>query len=202
MSRVLLVAFVLLAPIVAVAAEPPVANWRDGWIEVALPGSMLDEARVHRRVTSGLTATFILIGKQRGADSGAARFAIRFEPWDEVFILSLVHADGERSTTQLGSLEAIRQYFDSSPVRLLRSAADETEVDVEVRLVPFSSEEAAEARDWFLESIGSTPKGEANGGASSVDGIVDVLIATSIRVRPEAIWKWRVTVRKQDGMKK
>lgn len=187
--------FVLVAG-AALGVEPPRAAARDGWVEITLSGSMLDDARVRQRAESGLTATLVILDRSaRRTSPGAARVAFRYEPWDEIFLVSVINADGDRSTTKVESIEALRDHVESLSIRIrpTRPGAEDS-IDVEVRLVPFSEEEELDAREWFLDTLGSTPKGNASGGISSVDGVVDVLLATSIQARPVASWRWKIKV--------
>lgn len=198
MKRLIVVVLFVVTASGVHAVDPPRARARDGWIEVQLSGTMLDDAGVRQRAESGLTAILVVVDRtRRTSPPGVARIAVRYELWDEVFLVSVTQADRTRSTKKADSLDALRRHLESTVIRLRPSGPDDgDEMVVEVRLVPFSADEERDAREWFIDTLGATPKGGSSGGISSVEGVVDVLLATSIEARPVATWKWTVPLQR------
>jgi len=73
---------------------------------LVLPASLLSDRDVQRQLASGLTTTFVLVARQReGNARGAARMEIRFDPWDEVWLVRRMGIDGKEDRQRIASRE-------------------------------------------------------------------------------------------------
>lgn len=154
-----------------------------------LPASLLGEKEIKRHLASGLTTTFVLVARQRDSErKGAARLEIRYDLWDEVWLVRRVDLDGREQSQRIATREALEKWW-SSPVRLLATAAGRIGLTVTLTVLPFSAAEGEDARQWIAKS-----------GGVSADGaspLVTALIGTTLSAKPIRFFRWtaEVTVR-------
>ena len=185
-TRVAAVALALLIALSAGAQQPrPTFNVNGGVVGATLPASVLQDKSVKKQLSSGLTTTFLVIARQRelGRVSGA-RIEVRYDLWDEVWIVRRIEFDGKSERQRLTSAEALEKWW-RTPVRLLATTAPRVALQVELSVLPFSAAEEEDARQWITKSGGV---GTAAGGG----GIVDALIGTTISAKPITSYRWNV----------
>jgi hypothetical protein len=169
----------------ASAQQRPTFSRNAGIVAAALPPSVLQDRGVKKQLGSGLTTTFLVAVRQR--DSGsltAARMEVRYDLWDEVWLVKRVEFDGKSDRQRIASLEALEKWW-RTPVRLFASDADRVPLQVELNVLPFSAAEEDDARAWISKSGGV---GTASGGG----GLVDALIGTTISAKPIISFRWNV----------
>jgi hypothetical protein len=153
-------------------------------VAVALPAALLADRDIHRQLGSGLTTTFILTARQRDADRrGAARIEIRFDLWDEVWIVHRVEADGKEERERIASRELLDKWW-SAPVRVFAAAADRVVLNVSLTVLPFSAAEGEDARQWISKPGGLTV---AEGGSP----LITALIGTTLNAKPIRSYRWQ-----------
>jgi hypothetical protein len=182
------VATLFLLPIVtrADSARPSYVVQPGGIVAVVLPLSLLDGAEVRRQLGSGLTTTFLLVARQRETKAvTAARLEIRYDLWDEVWIVRRIEPDRSSDPQRVASREALEKWW-KTPVHLLTTAASRLILQLDLAVLPFSAAEEDDARQWMSKAggVGTT------GGASA--GLVDALIGTTISAKPIASYRWNV----------
>jgi len=164
-----------------------------GVAAIALPASMLDESAIRKQLNSGLTTVFLMIARERGTrNAGGARIEIRYDLWDEVWIVRKIELDRKvdekmaRKVEQqrLANFDALVKWW-RNPARIFVSGAGRVLLDVEMRVLPFSAAEEKDAREWISKSGGVAAAGGGGGG-----GIVDALIGTTITARPITTYRW------------
>ena len=175
----------LLVALTARAEQRPAFSVQSGVVAAVLPGSVLQNASVKKHLGSGLTTTFLVVARERGGNVTGARMEVRYDLWDEVWIVKRVEFDGRIERQRLASAEALERWW-RTPVRLLSTTAARVALQVELSVLPFSAAEEEDARQWITKSGGV---GTAAGGAG---GIVDVLIGTTISARPITSFRWNV----------
>ena len=156
-----------------------------GNVTVALPASYLQDATVRKQLSSGLTTVIVILAKKSGtANAGGARFEIRYDLWDEVWLAKRIEFDGRTDRQRIATFDALLQWW-HSPARIVASNGARIALNVELRILPFSAAEEQDARDWISKSGGvATP--------SAAGSFVQTLIATTITARPIVMYRWNV----------
>jgi hypothetical protein len=198
-ARGFLLAFLLAARLDALQA-PAVEATREGVVLTRLP-SLLNDKEVRRHLDTGLTTSFVFQARTLGADTsnkGGSRVDIRFEPWDEVYIVSRVDANGRAARTTFPSFRHLDEWWRDARLAVLRPPARaSSRVEIRLRVIPFSQTEQLETQRWFSQAL----SGEAPGSAGAVSGesesfgqFLNLLIATSIG-RPALLeYEWKLTL--------
>lgn len=177
----------LLAALAARAQQPPRPSFtmQSGVVAASLPASVLQDKSVRKQLGSGLTTTFLVSVRQR--DTGlvtAARMEVRYDLWDEVWLVRRVEFDGKNDRQRITSAEALEKWW-RAPVRLFATDAARVPLQVDLSVLPFSAAEEDDAREWISKSGGV---GTAAGGG----GLVDALIGTTISAKPVTSFRWNV----------
>ena len=155
-------------------------------VAAVLPASLLADKEIAKHVASGLTTTFTLVARERGAERrGAARIEIRFDLWDEVWIVRRVAVDGNEERQRIASRDALEKWW-SMPLRIFSAAADRVSLDVTLTVLPFSAAEGEDARRWMSKSGGVT---EERGSP-----LVAALIGTTLSAKPIRSYRWQAEV--------
>lgn len=171
----------LLAPAIAPAQQPAFAASGNS-VTIALPPSVLQHATVRKQLASGLTTTFILIARTHDrAAEGGARLEVRYDLWDEVYHVRRFEADRKIEQQRIASIEQLEQWW-RTPSRIIAFRGERLVLDVELRVLPFSGAEEADARRWLSKSPGVAPDGATS--------LVDVLIGTTISAKPIVSFRW------------
>lgn len=185
MTRAAAATALLLACLSLRAQQRPTFTVNGGVVAVTLPAAVLQDKSVRKQLGSGLTTTFLVIARQRetGRATGA-RIEVRYDLWDEVWMVRRIDFDGRTDRQRLTAADALEKWW-RTPVRLLAADAARVALQVEVSVLPFSAAEEEDARQWITKSGGV---GTAAGGG----GIVDALIGTTISARPITSFRWNV----------
>jgi len=201
-------ALVLLALASRLAALPPAPaaeTGRDGLAISRLPPILGDE-EVRRQLGTGLTTSFVFEANARGAAGrvrGGARVDVRYDLWDEVYIVSRVDVTGHAARVTLPSFERLAEWWREARLVVVRApaAAGILSADLELRVIPFSQAEQLDAQRWFSQALSA----ERSGGAGAVSDaaedasesfsqVINLLMATSIG-RPALLeYRWKLPV--------
>jgi hypothetical protein len=206
----LLLALVLAAPSLRAAGRPAVALGKDRLLVVsALPG-ILTEPSVKPHLSTGLTTSLVVeVTASDGRGSkvrGGGKIDVRYELWDEVFLVTRTDAAGRGRRESLPSFERLEEWWRKLEIAALSTAGLDPggnwDVKVRVSVIPFSQSEQREAQRWFSDSIGEARREEsAEPGEVPVESpdrlseALDLLIATSIKRRSIASYAWTVPFR-------
>lgn len=167
------------------AQQRPSFTAQGGVVAAALPAMVLQQKNVKKHLSSGLTTTFLLVARQPAEGRvTAARMEVRYDLWDEVWIVRRIDFEGRVERQRLTSAEALDKWW-RTPVRLLQTGAPRVTLQLELSVLPFSAAEEEDARAWITKSGGV---GTAAGGA----GIVDALIGTTLSAKPITSYRWNV----------
>ena len=174
MVRLRVALLLLFAASAALAQQRrPTVTLSGDRVLVALPDSVLKDARVRNRLESALTTTFIL----KTSLGGAARIEIRYDLWDEIYRVR------RNNVAQQIAKAALEQWW-RAPIDVGRAGGKK--IEIELMVLPFSAAEENDARQWLSKSGGAgTP-------ASDPSSIVDVLIGTTLSARPIVSYRWLV----------
>jgi hypothetical protein len=192
----------LAAGALLAANGPLFAVGRDGALVVSGLPDILSRPEVKPHLATGLTTTFALrvtATDETGAKiRGGGRIDIRWEPWDEVFLTAAAGAGGapRRDSVPADHLAAWWRGLEVHAASGL-APGGRWSVKVEVSVIPFSASEQRDTQRWFSDSLGQTPAAGAAPGAPAAaprhadpNGVLDLLIATSIKRRSLASYTW------------
>lgn len=190
----------LLAP--AFAATLPAARLRGDTLGVTLPGNLLSEADVRKQLNSGLTTTVVVVATLEDKRTSGARIDIRFEPWDEIYFVTLRRIGVQPQNVRAASLAQLETWWREISLPLFPDAAGVKRVQIAIDVLPFSAEEQQETQRWLTRSLGEArqpaPASAAAAApkprASASNSVLDVLIGTSIQRRPIFRRRWNVQV--------
>jgi len=179
-----LVAVALFAASVHAEVRPAFST-ASGVALISLPASFLQQAAIRKQLETGLTTVITIIARQRGTtNAGGARFEIRYDLWDEVWLVKKIEFDGRTDQQRIATFDALLKWW-HNPARIFASSDARVSLNVELRVLPFSSAEEQDAREWISKSGGvATP--------SAGGSFVQMLIATTITARPIVMVKWNV----------
>ncbi|HEV7766742.1 MAG TPA: hypothetical protein VGQ76_17205 [Thermoanaerobaculia bacterium] len=187
MKRTLLVALALLLPAVVRAQQPQLtySTQPGGVVAATLPLSILQDANVRKQLRSGLTTTFLLVARHRDTKVvSGARLEVRYDLWDEVWIVQKIELDRKGERQRLTSLDALEKWW-RVPLRMLSTKASRVAFQVDLSVLPFSAAEEEDARQWITKSGGV-------GTGGNTGGLVDALIGTTISAKPLTSYRWNV----------
>lgn len=178
-----LFATLLLAVALSARAQPrPVFTRQGGAVAASLPASVLQDKNVRKQLGSGLTTTFLITARHSGLVTGA-RIEVRYDLWDEVWLVKRVEFDGKTERQRIATSEALEKWW-RAPVRVFTTSADRVTLQVDLNVLPFSAAEEDDARAWITKSGGV--------GTGSGGGLVDALIGTTISAKPITSFRWNV----------
>ena len=197
----------ILVSSIAMAGEPTLVLESNGWLVVAELPSVLDEPELRDHLKSGLTTSLAFriesIGQETKA-SGGARVDIRYELWDEIYLVSSYEMDGVAERETLASVQELRLWWSELRLRVARVPISKPSPAHKVRLllqvVPFSHAEQMDTQRWFSESVhrgsGRTKdRGGITGRRSDpLERAFSLLIATSIQRRPLVSFEWTMSL--------
>lgn len=178
-----LIALALLGAFSAAGEPPPSFTSRNGVVSASLSTAILQNASVKKQLASGLTTTFLLAARE-GKNVSGARAEIRYDLWDEVWLVKRVEFDGTVDRQRLAGVEALEKWW-RAPVRLLTTNADRITLQLDLTVLPFSSAEEDDARQWITKSAGVGTRGAGT-------GLVETLIGTTISAKPITSFRWKV----------
>jgi hypothetical protein len=192
----LLAVAALAALAVAQASSTPTATvTRTGAVHVTLPSSMLQSKEVQKHMTSGLTTAFVVLASA-GETEGGARITVRYELWDETYLVRTLDAHGKEQSFTVASQEKLAEWWRSTPLPVIHEGAAPSRVQLTVKVLPFSAREQAETQRWLsrlftsMQSVKEAPVGKrSDAGAAK---ILDVIVSTSIQRRPILEYRWAV----------
>jgi hypothetical protein len=197
------VAAALPAAPVALPA-PALEAARDGIALSRLP-PILGEEEVRKQLGTGLTTSFAFEATARTADGklkGAARVDVRYDLWDEIYIVTRIDASGRAVRVTLPSFERLAEWWRDARLVLIRGpAAGATTVDVRLKVIPFSQAEQLETQRWFSQALSAEKSGSAGAVSDAVEDqpesfsqVINLLMATSIG-RPALLeYAWKLPV--------
>ena len=203
----------LLATPAAHGAQGPAYRFDGGGLlRVRDLPPILPRPEVKPHLSTGLTTSFVLrvtaVDRTGRKLTGAGQVDIRYEPWDEVYLTRSIGADRQARKETVTSYEGLLTWWRGLEVPVLKGGTGISgaawDVRVEVEVIPFSRSEQREAQRWFSDSIDSRGRPGAREGGEAVDtprdepgldGVLDLLIATSIKRRSLVSYAWKAAYR-------
>lgn len=200
-----LVLLSLASRLAAVTQGPAVEMAREGLAISRLPPILGDE-EVRKQLGTGLTTSFAFQASARGTAGkarGGARVDVRYDLWDEVYVVSRVDATGHAAKVTLPSFERLAEWWREARLVVIRApaAAGALAADIELRVIPFSQAEQLDAQRWFSQALSAERSGGAGAVSDAVEDqpesfsqVINLLMATSIG-RPALLeYRWKLPV--------
>lgn len=188
-------------------SEPRIGLERTGGEAVLtrLP-DVLSAEDVRGHLDSGLTSTLALHAVVRDGRSRAEAegwIAVRYDLWDEIYRVASRGIFGQRSL-EISSFDELVRWWRKPRARLPTADLDpesEWQVRLDLDLIPFSSAEERDARRWVAESLRHPERSATDSvsdatesGPEELSNVLNLLLATSVRRRAVASWRWSATL--------
>lgn len=194
MRGLVLALTVTIVATAAHAATPGRVILRRGGTAITItpPAEVLQLANVRKHLESGLTTTFAI-----EAGSGKARVEIRYDLWDERWLVTTVDVDGRERDEALPSFARLVTWW--SALALPVSRAEGASLRVRMSVLPFSERERSDTEQWVTRTVGlarggTAPPQQAGQSSQSVPGVLDAAIATSIQRRVVERFEWHANI--------
>lgn len=172
----------------------------DGIVLTQLP-PVLRQKEIRQHLETGLTTTLAFEVRADKA-RGGARIDIRYELWEEVWLVTRADTSGRTQRARFPSFEQLETWWRDLRLDVLPARADDDEAEVRLRIIPFSQSEQLDAQRWFSRSLATKPPNGGSGAAGAVSGVLsepsgdlfNLLLATSIG-RPALIeFEWNLKI--------
>lgn len=202
-ARLLLLS--LLALPLEAAQAPALEVTREGLTLTRLP-PVLGEEEIRKQLGTGLTTSFVFQATAKGPggrSKGAARVDVRYELWDEVYLVSRIDAAGRAARTTLPSFERLTEWWRDSRLVVARpaAAANVRTLEVRLRVIPFSQSEQLDAQRWFSQALSAERAGSAGVVSEAAEDqpesfsqILNLLMATSIGRHALLEYEWKLAI--------
>lgn len=169
----------------------------EGVVLTRLP-PVLRQKEVRHHLETGLTTT-LAFEVRADRTRGGARIDVRYELWDEVWLVTRADTSGRTQRARFPSFEQLESWWRDLRLEVLPARASADDAEVRLRIIPFSQSEQLDAQRWFSRSLATEPP---NGSAGAVSGVLsepsgdlfNLLLATSIG-RPALLeFEWNVQI--------
>jgi hypothetical protein len=169
----------------------------EGIVLTQLP-PVLRQKEIRHHLGTGLTTT-LAFEVRADRTRGGARVDIRYELWDEVWLVTRADTSGRTQRARFPSFDQLEAWWRDLRLDVLPARASAGEAEVRLRIIPFSQSEQLDAQRWFSRSLATEP---SPGSAEAVSGVLsepsgdlfNLLLATSIG-RPALIeFEWNVSL--------
>lgn len=191
-------AFVLaVTAMTAGAAErlPSAAVSADGTLTITLPADLLRSREVKEQLTSGLTTVFVITvtaddGQQTAR--GGARIDVRYALWEEQYLVSILDPSGPQRQVTFDSEAAFARWWTENALAVTapRPFAKRVDVQVKLKMLPFSSQEQSDTRRWLSRSLSASQDRTDDARATRSAEILRIIVETSVRRRPLLEREW------------
>ncbi len=195
-----------LATRLGAVQAPAIETAREGLVLSRLP-AIFNDARIQEQLKTGLTTSFVFEATARDArgtkTKGGARIDVRYDLWDEVYVVTRIDVFGRAVRTPPLSAEKLGEWWREARLVVIRpaTAGQAAGVQVRLRVIPFSQAEQLDAQRWFSRSLSNEKSGSAGAVADAVEDqpeslnqVLGLLMATSIG-RPALLeYKWNLPV--------
>jgi hypothetical protein len=202
----LFLVLLLLAARLGALQPPAIESARDGLALFRLP-PVLAEEEVRKQLGTGLTTSFLfetLVRNAQGTKArGGARVDVRYDLWDEIYIVTRIDASGRAQRTTLPSYERLGEWWREARLLVIRppAAGSARGAEVHLRVIPFSQAEQLDAQRWFSQALSAEKSGSAGAVSEAVEDqpesfsqILNLLMATSIGRTALLEYEWKLAL--------
>lgn len=201
------VALMMLASRLAAAGEPELVVRTAGLTLRHLP-PVFSEEIVSRHLDTGLTTSFVFqvtAGRGRALE-GAAQVRIRYDLWDERYVIERWDARPGSPATATRARSGLGEWWRSLELVVTSGVpplVPPASARITLRVLPFSQAEQRDAQDWLLRSFQDprdNPQPAPAGGRAAatesapIRNIYGSMLAASIGQRSLIKYSWTVTV--------
>jgi hypothetical protein len=181
-----------MASTLLAARSNPIVLREAARVRVALPQELLSDKEIQKELRSGLTTTFILTAVSNKL-RGGARIELRYELWDEVYLVRVVSVDGTEERARLTAV-ALPEWWNVPRAIVFNSAVADTPLQLQLDVLPFSASEEADAKRWLAQSARTAAQNSAaaGDGRGVSSPLLDAVIGTSVRRKPLLSYVWHV----------
>ena len=190
---------VLLPAVPAATAGPALERSAEAVTLTRLP-PLLRSGEVRRHLETGLTTTLAFEVRLTGGGRvrGGARIDIRYELWDEIWLVTRADTLGRTQRARFPSFEQLETWWRDLRLDVLAPRTPAGPAEVRLRVIPFSQSEQLDAQRWFSRSLAA----ESADSAGAVSGLLEepsgdlfnLLLATSIGRPALKEYEWKLTV--------
>lgn len=208
MKKAILALAAALTGAEGVAAEAPSLAWSPQGLSLARLPPILAEPAVARHLGTGLTTTLVLTVEVSGSASfkGGAQASVRYDLWDEIYLVELVDAKGSAPST-LRSRDELHKWWASLVLQVSPQGrpAAVARARVTLHVLPFSQAEQQDAQEWLLRTLRAAeppPPSASRPGAGEppvaprapVRDFYGAMLASSIGRRSLINYSWNVPI--------
>jgi hypothetical protein len=174
-------------------AAGPSLQAEGGWVVLSGLPALLGRPDVRKQLESGLTASLTFEVRTTGASPerlrGGARVDVRYELWDEVYLVTRLDATGKRERLRFDSFEKLGRWWREARLAVLPlpRGPGRWPSEVRLRVIPFSLAEQRETQRWLTESLAGEEDGSAGAVSQALQErplafsqVLQLLVATSI----------------------
>jgi hypothetical protein len=193
-----LLLWLFFAALPAAAAGPALERSVEGVALTKLP-PLLRNGEVRDHLGTGLTTTLAFEVRLGGGRArGGARIDIRYELWDEIWLVTRADTLGRTQRARFPSFEQLESWWRDLRLDVLPPRTPAGPAEVRLRVIPFSQSEQLDAQRWFSRSLAA----DSSGSAGSVSGLLEespgdlfnLLLATSIGRPALQEYEWKLAV--------
>ncbi len=162
----------------------------------ALPPALSDPELVSY-LKSGLTTTLVLtlkIKKAQWDGPPSARFDVRFEPWDEIYLVTVFAPRSAARRVQQPSLASLEAWWRSLTVTFPVRAPPRSKAQVTLTVVPFSADEEADTRRWYAQALRRERQPSDRLDNDNLSEMLDAVTLLSIKRRDAMELSWSVPI--------
>jgi hypothetical protein len=168
-----------------------------GAIAITLPAHLLSSAEVKNQLTSGLTTVFTIaatVTDERSTTRGGARIDVRFELWEEKYLVTVTGPAGDVHKLTFASDVALAQWWSENAlvVTTPHRFGQRVNVSVKLKMLPFSVQEQSDTQRWLSRTLASSSTESAERSPSQSAEILRIIVETSVRRRPILEYGWSV----------
>ena len=188
----------LAARLAAAGGGPALERSAEGVALTRLP-PLLRNGEVRRHLGTGLTTTLAFeVRLGGGRKRGGARIDIRYELWDEIWLVTRADTLGRTQRARFPSFEQLESWWRDLKLEVLPARTSPGPAEVRLRVIPFSQSEQLDAQRWFSRSLAAEPSDSAGAVTGLLEepsgDLFNLLLATSIG-RPALLeFEWKLSV--------
>lgn len=172
-------------------SDPTLVWDRNQHLQLGLPASLLNEPALADNLQSGLTTILrITVREKRGQREQSFQLAIRYDLWDEVYLIAESRSDGPAARHKANADGGLESWWRAQRFQVAKLVTDRDGIWlIAVEVLPFSVSEQQQTQAWLARTTG-----EAESSSPGGDGILAAIVSTSIKRKPLQRFRWEVLV--------